>query len=890
MRLRTLRVRNYRIHRETVVDFDANRTLIGGPNESGKSTLVEALHRAFFLKAKGNTEFHRAMISDHGGKPEVDVVFEAGGVEYELKKCFGTTVTLAAAGRPALSGDEAEAKIAALVAIAEPVSGRAVLAQWGHLWVWQGSGGDDPTGDAAAQSAPLMQRLRDMGGAAALQSDFDAAVAAGFAANVERIFRKNGEAKAGSEWEIAATEEAAGQVRVAAARERLDASLAAADDLERASVDLTAAERSLGDLKREREATDGRAVRVEGLRRTEEAEGRAVAEAEKVASAFRAEVERIEALISDLERRDAALAPMNADVERLRAAATRARESAGVAAARSDEAARNLKSARQRRDHLAACVAVGERTVAVAELAARFAAVEASQQQLLTLRGELARLPQVDAAQLAALRTAADEVTRSQAALAAMAAGLEVVASTEPVVVGGKTLGAGEAVVLSEDTEVSVGGTLRLKIRPGGGTSLAEARRRVADRNAEFERSLAALGLPDVAAANEAAEARRTLAVRIESTEDALRERRADELPAKLAAEREALAAAEADRDRRSAGGGAPPEPAGLRDELTAAERVLAEAEEAEAKARSTRDAEEKASTEAETRLAGQADATERDRRGAADARAQLKLLEATHGDGPRRTQTTRGLAETRNQAERALATTRSALTELDAAHLVGDLARLARAVETTLSAINDARTRIAVSGSRLRSDGSEDPRADLETALAQQGAAEAHARSTRRRAEAIRLLDALFTDAQRSLADRFTRPLAETITAYLECLFGAGATASVVFHEGEFSGLQLTRSAADGGTFAFETLSGGAREQFAAAVRLAVAEVLSADFDGCLPVIFDDAFAYSDPGRERSLQRMLDRAAERGLQIIVLTCDPAPYASLGAKVVALPA
>mgnify|MGYP003471247982 CR=1 FL=1 len=51
MKLLSAVVRNYRVHREVAVEFDGSRTLIGGPNESGKSTLMEAVHRALFLKA-----------------------------------------------------------------------------------------------------------------------------------------------------------------------------------------------------------------------------------------------------------------------------------------------------------------------------------------------------------------------------------------------------------------------------------------------------------------------------------------------------------------------------------------------------------------------------------------------------------------------------------------------------------------------------------------------------------------------------------------------------------------------------------------------------------------------------------------------------------------------
>jgi uncharacterized protein YhaN len=90
--------------------------------------------------------------------------------------------------------------------------------------------------------------------------------------------------------------------------------------------------------------------------------------------------------------------------------------------------------------------------------------------------------------------------------------------------------------------------------------------------------------------------------------------------------------------------------------------------------------------------------------------------------------------------------------------------------------------------------------------------------------------------------------------------------------------------------TFEFSQLSAGAKEQVAAAFRLAMAEVLAEDYDGCLPVVFDDAFVNSDADRQRALQRLLDLAASRGLQVIVLACRPESYATLGAAIVALDA
>jgi hypothetical protein len=72
--------------------------------------------------------------------------------------------------------------------------------------------------------------------------------------------------------------------------------------------------------------------------------------------------------------------------------------------------------------------------------------------------------------------------------------------------------------------------------------------------------------------------------------------------------------------------------------------------------------------------------------------------------------------------------------------------------------------------------------------------------------------------------------------------------------------------------------------------MRLAIAELLAEGSDGCLPIVFDDAFAYSDPDRVEGLQAMLDLAANRGLQVIVLTCNPRDYYRLGASEVTLSA
>ena len=183
-----------------------------------------------------------------------------------------------------------------------------------------------------------------------------------------------------------------------------------------------------------------------------------------------------------------------------------------------------------------------------------------------------------------------------------------------------------------------------------------------------------------------------------------------------------------------------------------------------------------------------------------------------------------------------------------------------------------------------LIADGVRDPASDLSSAKRRKEQAQEQAREQRRHGAAISLLDQLFKDEQQHLSTQFTRPLADRLNGYLRCLFGPRAQAQVDLTEGEFHGLRLLRPEYGQSPLPFDTLSGGAREQVGAALRLAVAELLASGGDGTLPVVFDDAFAFTDPDRVNGMHRMLDRAARQGLQILVMTCNPANYSALGAR------
>ncbi len=97
---------------------------------------------------------------------------------------------------------------------------------------------------------------------------------------------------------------------------------------------------------------------------------------------------------------------------------------------------------------------------------------------------------------------------------------------------------------------------------------------------------------------------------------------------------------------------------------------------------------------------------------------------------------------------------------------------------------------------------------------------------------------------------------------------------------------LSIVSRTVNGRTVGFGSLSGGSREQLAILGRLAVASLVD-EQDGA-PLILDDAFGYADPERLDRLAAVLNQSG-RDAQIIILTCHPERFRSIGsAEVVRL--
>ena len=266
----------------------------------------------------------------------------------------------------------------------------------------------------------------------------------------------------------------------------------------------------------------------------------------------------------------------------------------------------------------------------------------------------------------------------------------------------------------------------------------------------------------------------------------------------------------------------------------------------------------------------------------------RLELLQSNHGDP---IALENDLQQVKTNLDATLLRMEQVQSEINALEpdaLEMRFERLAASRKRLIEKLDGTRDEVLKLQTLLESEmgGEVDPRAALEQAAATLKSREQHCEALRLQGEAFCRLRDLFEEEQRSMASRLVQPFQERIARYLSWIFGAGADICVELGSNEFGGISLLRNEGYPSRFAFGSLSGGTREQVAVAFRLAMAEVLAMDHDGCLPIVLDDAFAYSDSERVKALQDMLFMASKQGLQIVLLTCTPRDYTGMvGAEI-----
>ena len=888
MRIRSITVQNYRVHRNLTVTFDDRLTVIGGPNESGKSTLVEAIHRALFMRYKSTGADLESMQSHLGGYPEVEVVFEVDGAPVLVRKRFrgqSGSVVLEEQGAAPLSGDKAEQRLAEL--LGEPAVSRGwAQNNWRHLWVWQEQAFTNPIDGTNQRASDLVSRFQANGAAVVQQSALDARLATYFAEKADTFFTRTGAIKRNSPLDLA-TERHRAAVQAATERHNaLQRLFDAATRLEIARATLQEVAGSLAAREQELREVQVRAQQLEQLRHRATLEERDTDAARAQHEALVKREQEIKALREQVAALAERLAPMQQQASQLtqeEQAATAALQSATQQLSAIDD----LVRASGTRSALAqAYLTRRELQQQQRDLEARAARAREATLAIKALRADMAALPVIDAALCQSIEQAARALDVAEAKLSAIATRVELLHTDASVELGGTALVLGQPHVITTPAELAVGTGVQVRITPGGGASVAEAQQEVHDTQRQLAALLQQTGVPT------AAEARRVLDRRtLLGNELAMHEQRLAELaPAGLEASERLLtgnlAAAEAEVQRRQEQGAQLNAPASLdeaRQLLASAQATLREVEDRQGAMLQARDA-ATARMEAAVRARQQHAEVMADQQHELDeTKRSLTSQLDVHGGNIDRAQALAAAEAAHRTAAGTLSATLSAIAALDPEGVDEQLRMFTSAVNNLQERRASAQREELLAQKELEQDGSRDPHAELALAEAQEREAAAHLARVQLQANAVRDLRDLYADEQRQLAEQFAQPLRAQVDKYLRVVF-PNSSLQVQYNGQQFDGLAVARGAMQT-QFPFNVLSTGAREQVATALRLGVAEVLAGNHHGTLPVVFDDAFAYSDPDRLARLRQMLFRAAESGLQVIVLSCNASDYDGLGTRV-----
>lgn len=893
MRLIEVEVDNFRsIVRPLRVQLTPGLNVVHGPNEIGKSTLLDAIWCALTVSSRGKTAVHRAMRSTTvgAGDPRVRLRFEHAGAEYELTKVFKAGTQhhtqlrrFAASGAVSQSGEPAETELRQLIQVKEP--GRSgVLADadagiWPLLRVAQGEQTRSPStalGNDLREN--LHQQLARLSGEI-LCGPTEQRLLQRVRDQFEKYFTPAGNpiSQQGNPWEQARRGLAEARQTLVELEQQQRAHEQLIDRaawLVERSVDLE----QQGPDKQQRLARAQQASdQLANLQRALATQQQQLALAERDRQQQAERIERRQERRADLARANAQSAGLSEQIAALAAhqqPLTHQLQQAELGLVDSEQ---RLTAARQRVElwRLERDLAQAQQRQAAIDGA--LAAAGAAEQARIAAQAALAR-NLVDERARKRLHQLADAVSGQRIRLETAAASVQVTALA-PIAVQladrrqqlatGETLQQRAVAAL----DLRIGDVARVVVTPGSDQSLEQLRATLAEQEQQLERELRAHGATTLDEADRSADGRRDAEQQLAAAQQRLQDRAPAGLAAlqqqasQLAAQRQALVEARSQLLASSGlatvvAGDAADDDSALDQALRAAERAATAAQDQREHARNQVAALREQIAVAASRieqLAGHQRALDEQQR-----RAQQSLADevAAQGDDPA---LAAALLAADAQLVRLQRDAQQLAQQIAAGHpeqIEAELAAAQRALSGLQAELTDVRREQASVDGELRAGQAEG------LAERRQAAAAAVERATEllaafdRRAAAARLLHETLERRRAASQQRYLAPLVAAVQPWLQLVF---PDAQLGFDE-QFQLGQLSRAA---GSHDFEQLSSGAREQLAMIVRLALGRLL-ANGRGT-PVFLDDALAVSDDRRLQRLAQVLDLAS-RELQIVLVT------------------
>ena len=860
MRLHSIRLVNYRGIAEATVEFGSGVTIVEGPNEIGKSSIHQAITQLREDKAssrKASVKDTQPVGSDVG--PEVELHLTTG--EYEvryskrwLKQSF-TELNILRPVPEQLSGDEAHERFLAilddtvdvdLLDALDVAQGRS-LAQASLAEIKALHGALNESGEEPADHDAFLNRVeaeygkhftargKETGELKRLGEEFPAAEEL-----YENLVARSEDMDALIDRHARATD------RLNSVNEQLKAAVTERAEAEEASQALSGLKAELDRARESAESAQREEQRaVEARDRRQELITETTA-AQKALQA--AEADRDKAVSAESEH-DTEFAEAQNELEAKQNTLDEARKESKTASA-------NLARARARRE--------------VSELRRRLRNIREQEQKATEAKANIGSIS-VTAADVDRLSSLVTEVRIAEKTKTAAAA--QIVATrlgARSVSIDGTALSADstEEFAVVKDMRIIIDEAADITVRPG--QSPAELDRAVDSAQTALDAELDRLGVDTLAEARERADVRTAAEAVLAEATSTLRVLIGDDDRAGLDAalsRAELLAGDSADENNGDEDS--------VEDLEKAVETVTAHGESAQEAVESARAALDR------TRV-------DRDEARVAAVRAHAHFEQAST---TRKTLTTRLASEREAKSDEALE-----VAVTSAAEHSEELATAAASARARYEAADpetlEMRLQNAVQllESKQKQQDSDRQEVDRLSALIDDRAGEgiydqlkaaeekleslrSDLNRVRRQAEAIRLLKETVLAHKEEAQRKYVAPFKEQIERLGRVIFGQGLSVEIS------EDLEIVSRTLNGRTVAFDSLSGGTKEQLALIGRLAVATLV--DESSGAPVILDDAFGFSDEKRLAALNVILGNVG-RNAQVILLTCQPDRFGSIG--------
>jgi len=882
MRLISLTIKNYRIHREIEVKFSPRLQVIGGRNECGKSTIAEAIHRVLFLKSKGKTEIYRKMQSNFGGQPMIELKFEQEGKTYVLIKRYleDEMSKFSIENQHVYTDDEAEEELSKVIRTKLDVKKGEIITQWAHLWSWQDKNMDNPVTNGLYPHQDLLSEMQRIGGSAVLQSPKDQQIAKGFIRRRDQIFNTKGlqidslaaqalarlkEAKVKYENDKNKYEETQNileSIRIAeekiSAEKALQAKLK--DDLAKRESELQrieVIERDILPIKSDIKNLDAELLLLKSQKNEIQDILKSVSELKNSIKGFEANLQTLSQETTN--RKNTHLAANQAaikayaDRDELQKKATFVQSSI--------DKIELIKKENTLKDHLKITTEIDN--------------------QIAQHQRDLAGIPAITREQITALAKLTDEVSKIKASLEAMGVSVLVEKSSTQVLLGSNLLAEGKSEIIVDSTLIQIGKDTTLRISPKNG-DITTQREKLTNEIRKVEAEFRKFGIQTLAEA----EANISKIESINREILLLTQKRGkistDEIKTKLQELGNELIQYIAKY----------PDTKDIKIEDEAA-LIVNKAELATAVSDAIQNAKLKGDyNDSAKKLFDEAESNEREKlKEVSGIKSKIEIEEVkmkgillVHTDLSGLEEKISARETSKAQLEQRYTMQADELKKLSPEQVRSEIKMKKVSLEKSIDALIEAQAASNTNRGKVSLLAAGDPKVALESARAKLESAQTDFDRENNLAEAIRLLGDTFEQTQTELNKAFTGPLLDKINDYAKIIFGQDAFIDMTQSEGEFTEPVLVRPMkGQNSRIHFAQLSGGAKEQFSASIRLAMAEVLSASHGGQLPILFDDTFSYTDQENLNKVYRMLNHAADKGIQVILFTHSPDQFKEMGA-------